>query len=105
MVSTSGHWTQSSRKRIHGRGRAADSRRILQCFEGNFMRFSLTIAAVLLAGGLAAPRADAPLALPKQAPTVDQILSLERAGSPELSPDGNLVAYTVRTTNWDDNAY
>jgi dipeptidyl aminopeptidase/acylaminoacyl peptidase len=69
------------------------------------MRFSLTIAAVLLAGGLAAPRAEAPLALPRQAPTVDQILSLERAGSPELSPDASRVAYTVRKTNWDDNAY
>ena len=39
------------------------------------------------------------------APTVDQILSLKRAGSPEISPDGRWVAYTVRETNWDDNAY
>ena len=39
------------------------------------------------------------------APTVDQILSLKRAASPELSPDGRRVAYTVRETNWDDNAY
>src|SRR5438552_3771474 len=46
-----------------------------------------------------------PLALPKLAPTVDQILSLERAGSPEIAPDGRLVAYTVRTPNWDDNEY
>ena len=38
-------------------------------------------------------------------PTVDQILSLKRAGSPEISPDGRWVAYTVRETNWDDNAY
>src|SRR5262245_31037972 len=43
--------------------------------------------------------------LPSFAPTVDQILSLKRAGSPEISPDGRLVAYTVRETNWDDNAY
>ncbi|HEV8345392.1 MAG TPA: S9 family peptidase [Vicinamibacterales bacterium] len=42
---------------------------------------------------------------PKISPTVDQILSLKRAGSPEISPDGRLVAYTVRETNWDDNAY
>src|SRR5947208_13318478 len=46
-----------------------------------------------------------PLALPKLAPTVDQILSIQRAGSPEISPDGRFVAYTVRTTNWDDNAF
>jgi len=30
------------------------------------------------------------------APTVDQILSLKRAASPEISPDGRRVAYTVR---------
>jgi len=42
---------------------------------------------------------------PKAAPTVDQVLSLKRAGSPEISPDGRWVAYTVRETNWDDNAY
>jgi dipeptidyl aminopeptidase/acylaminoacyl peptidase len=57
-----------------------------------------------------APRASAgqgraPLVLPKVAPTVDQILSLERAGSPEISPDGRFVAYTVRTTNWEDNTF
>jgi len=45
------------------------------------------------------------LALPKQPPTVDQILSLRRAGSPEISPDGRFVAYTVRTASWDDNDF
>ncbi|HEY2908450.1 MAG TPA: S9 family peptidase [Vicinamibacterales bacterium] len=69
------------------------------------MKFPLVIVAALVVGGMAAPRAQAPLALPKQAPTIDQILSLKRAGSPELSPDGKLVAYTIRETNWDDNAY
>jgi dipeptidyl aminopeptidase/acylaminoacyl peptidase len=43
--------------------------------------------------------------LPGVPPTVDQILSLKRAGSPEISPDGRWVAYTVRETNWDDNSY
>jgi len=47
----------------------------------------------------------AQLALPKVAPTVDQILSLKRVGSPQIAPDGRWVAYTVRETNWDDNAY
>src|SRR5262245_33895210 len=41
----------------------------------------------------------------KPAPTVDEILSLKRAGAPEISPDGRAVAYTVRDTNWDENAY
>jgi dipeptidyl aminopeptidase/acylaminoacyl peptidase len=39
------------------------------------------------------------------AQTVDQILSLQRAGAPQISPDGRYVAYTVQRTNWDDNAY
>jgi dipeptidyl aminopeptidase/acylaminoacyl peptidase len=38
-------------------------------------------------------------------PSIDQVLSLKRAGSPEISPDGRLVAYTIRETNWDDNSY
>jgi dipeptidyl aminopeptidase/acylaminoacyl peptidase len=69
------------------------------------MRFSLSCSVFFLAVGLAAPRAQAPLALPKQAPSIDQILSLKRAGSPAISPDGRVVAYTVRETDWDDNAY
>jgi len=69
------------------------------------MKYSLTIAAFLLFGGVAAPRAQSPLLTAKQAPSIDQIISLKRAGSPELSPNGQLVAYTVRETNWDDNAY
>ena len=38
-------------------------------------------------------------------PTIDDLLSLHRVGSPAISPDGTLVAYTVRETNWDENAY
>ena len=37
-------------------------------------------------------------------PTVDQILSIKRAGSPEISPDGRGRLYGSRD-NWDDNAY
>ena len=33
---------------------------------------------------------------PRTAPTVDQILSLKRAGFPEISPDARFVAYTIR---------
>src|SRR5438067_4001370 len=62
---------------------------------------------LLLAVGVVAASVSvgAQLALPKVAPTVDQILSLKRVGSPHISPDGRWVAYTVRETNWDDNAY
>ena len=38
-------------------------------------------------------------------PTVDQLISLKRVGSPAISPDGSLVAYTVREANWEDNSY
>ena len=68
------------------------------------MKNSFSVALLVL-GGAAALGAQAPMALPRVAPTVDQILSLKRAGSPELSPDGRWVAYTVREANWDDNGY
>jgi dipeptidyl aminopeptidase/acylaminoacyl peptidase len=38
-------------------------------------------------------------------PTIDQLISLKRAGSPTISPAGDLVAYTIREANWDENNY
>ena len=67
------------------------------------MKFFVTLACLAL--GAAAEAQTSPVALSKVAPTADQILSLKRAGTPEISPDGRWVAYTVRETNWDDNAY
>src|SRR2546430_796771 len=61
-------------------------------------RTTLTLMAVAALGAAAAAQT-------RTAPTVDQILSLERVGTPEISPDGRLVLYTVRRTNWDENAY
>jgi dipeptidyl aminopeptidase/acylaminoacyl peptidase len=48
-----------------------------------------------------------PVALAQQThtPTIDQLISLERVGAPAISPTGDLVAYTVRSTDWDDNSY
>ena len=43
----------------------------------------------------AQPASNASRKLP---PTVDQILSLKHAGTPEISPDGRWVAYTIRET-------
>ncbi len=37
-------------------------------------------------------------------PGIDDLISLKRAASPAISPDGRFVAYTVREANWDDNA-
>src|SRR5437588_4158942 len=66
---------------------------------------AFTLICALLASGALGAQAPRPLPLPKVAPTVEQVLSLKRVGSPEISPDGRWVAYTVRQTNWDDNAY
>jgi dipeptidyl aminopeptidase/acylaminoacyl peptidase len=38
-------------------------------------------------------------------PTIDELISLKRAGSPAISPNGQWVAYTVREANWDENNY
>jgi dipeptidyl aminopeptidase/acylaminoacyl peptidase len=63
------------------------------------------VTLVLLGGSVVFGAQAAPNVSAKAAPTVDQILSLKRVASPEISPDGRSVAYTVRETNWDDNAY
>ncbi len=52
--------------------------------------------------------AVAPLRVGAQAgptPSIDAVLDLKRAGAPALSNDGSRVAFTIRETNWDDNAY
>src|SRR5262249_7448 len=36
-------------------------------------------------------------------PTIDELISLKRAGGPGISPTGQWIAYTVREANWDDN--
>jgi dipeptidyl aminopeptidase/acylaminoacyl peptidase len=59
----------------------------------------LSAALTLLALGLA------PVAARAAEPTVDQMVSLRRAGSVAISPDGRLVAYTVRDTDWVNNAF
>src|SRR5215212_3725950 len=58
---------------------------------------SMLLAAVLAAAVPAPARA--------QAPTIDQLIGLKRAGSPAISPNGQWVAYTVREANWEDNNY
>src|SRR3982750_4709224 len=69
------------------------------------MKKVLIAACLVLAGSGVSDAQTARMELPRVAPTVDQILSLKRAASPEISPDGQSVAYTVRETNWDDNAF
>src|SRR5436190_20030888 len=69
------------------------------------MRKLLLFACVVAGATVSLGAQLAPRAMPKSAPTVDQVLSLKRAGAPKISPDGRWVAYTVQDTNWDDNAY
>ncbi|MEZ5420803.1 MAG: S9 family peptidase [Vicinamibacterales bacterium] len=46
------------------------------------------------------------VASPAFAQSIDDLISLKRVtGTPAISPDGRRVAYQVRETNWDDNAY
>jgi len=70
-------------------------------------RMTCTIVSVVFLALLSgAPAAAQTAPAPAQAgPTVDQLISLKRVGSPAISPDGKLVAYTVREANWDENAY
>jgi dipeptidyl aminopeptidase/acylaminoacyl peptidase len=68
--------------------------------------FRSSFAAVAIALALVSVHAQSDRSsLSLAAPTVDQILSLKRASSAEISPDGRWVAYTVRETNWDENSY
>ena len=68
------------------------------------MKSTTAYAAIIVCAATAIAQTT-PGAAGRTSPTVDQILSLKRAGSPALSPDGRTVAYTVRQTNWDDNTY
>ena len=61
------------------------------------LRARIVLAALLLSAGAAHAQ--------NKAPTIDQLISLKRAGGPAISPDGQWVAYTVRDANWDDNNY
>ncbi|HXW08627.1 MAG TPA: S9 family peptidase [Vicinamibacterales bacterium] len=38
-------------------------------------------------------------------PSIDELIALERPGGLALSPDGTRVAYTVTSTDWEENAY
>jgi dipeptidyl aminopeptidase/acylaminoacyl peptidase len=69
------------------------------------MRNTILRLSVVVVAVVSLHAQNAQIRLPKVPPNVDQILSLQSASSPALSPDGRWVAYTVRHTNWDDNAY
>lgn len=41
----------------------------------------------------------------RHAPTIDELLNLKSAGSPQISPDGKYVAYTIDETDWKQDAF
>ncbi|MBX2955823.1 MAG: S9 family peptidase [Cyclobacteriaceae bacterium] len=41
----------------------------------------------------------------QQVPSFEQVIALRNAGAVSISPDGKHVAYTVQTTDWNDNRY
>ncbi len=58
----------------------------------------------LVVAGLAASTV-ATRTQPAAVPSIDDILNLKRVGGPAISPSGQQAAYTIRETNWDENAY
>src|SRR5688572_14661471 len=65
-----------------------------------------TTCGALAASALAfALQSAATLAQAPSAPSIDDVINLKRVGAPAISPNGQLVAFTVRETNWDENAY
>jgi dipeptidyl aminopeptidase/acylaminoacyl peptidase len=65
----------------------------------------LVVLAMIASGPTNRIEAQARDAGQSSGPAIDDLLNLKRIGAPAISPDGRLVAYTVRETNWDDNAY
>ena len=57
--------------------------------------FALALAVVLGA-------AASPVSAQRRALEVDDLFAIKSVGSPRVSPDGNWVAYTVRTTSLED---
>jgi dipeptidyl aminopeptidase/acylaminoacyl peptidase len=73
----------------------------------NTTRPAVRFPRLLIALALLAPAATTPLGAQNVAemPSFRDVLSLESVGSVAISPDGSRVAYTTRTTDWDDNRY
>lgn len=59
----------------------------------------IAVASVVVLAAVT-PSAQAP-----RGPSIDDVINLKRAGAPAISPDGRQVAYTIRETNWEENAY
>jgi dipeptidyl aminopeptidase/acylaminoacyl peptidase len=65
-------------------------------------RFCVWCLAVAL---LVAPPSPSIAQQARRIPTIDDLLMLESAGGPRISPDGRWVAYTVTQTNFKEDAF
>jgi dipeptidyl aminopeptidase/acylaminoacyl peptidase len=66
--------------------------------------FLLVILLVVSTAFPSAAQAPAPGAAAR-VPTIDDLLNLESLGSPQISPDGTWVAYTVTAPDWKQDAF
>src|SRR5260221_5454662 len=62
------------------------------------MKIAWSVVLALIISGIASAQSA-------HTPTLDEMLSLRHIDSEKISPDGKLVAYGVRQTNWKDNEY
>ena len=67
-------------------------------------RFAPRLRVVAIACGVVLAAGNASTQAPS-GPSIDDVINLKRVGSPAISPNGQQVAYTIRETNWDENAY
>ena len=59
---------------------------------------ALPVAVAVTVGGVEAQEVV-------NAPTFQQVIDLNQVGGVAVAPDGMAVAYTVRSTDWDENRY
>lgn len=69
--------------------------------------WSALLALGIVGQWIVAPVAAQPAApaASQTTPSIDELISVKRVGAPAISPDGRVVAYTVRETNWDTDAF
>jgi dipeptidyl aminopeptidase/acylaminoacyl peptidase len=65
----------------------------------------IILSIALTAASAAQEASQTPQSSPRHVPTVEDLLGLRTAGSPEISPDGTRVAYTVTETDFDQDAF
>ena len=66
---------------------------------------SRVLLALFVAASVSVPSAAQAPAVAARVPTVDDLLSLQSAGNPRISPDGAFVAYTVNSTDWKQDSF